>query len=120
MTNTTTTAAKKLDAINAKFFTALDKDAAFTRASAYVILKDGQHAGTVKISAAPSGTVKAYAEDFTGDHIARRVGKATGGGYDKRTAAMSGFTFCGVYIKDDGYDWERQLTDAGLTVIQAL
>ena len=104
---------------NARYFAALEKDSAFSRVSAYIILKDGKHAGTVKISFPRdgAGTLKAYIEDLTGEYPARRIGKASG--YDKRSAALTG-PLCGVEIKDNGWSWDRQLTDAGLTIIQAL
>lgn len=108
--------------MTANFFSTLERDAAFTRVSAFIILKGGEHVGTVKISFPRdgAGTLKAYCEDFSGETPVRSIGKASGYGYDKRTAAMSGQTFCGVELRDNGYDWTRQLRDAGLTVVQAV
>lgn len=47
-------------------------------------------------------------------------GKAGGGGYDKHTAALEGFSIRNFAIKNGMSDWQHQLNKAGFTVIQTL
>ena len=102
-------------------------DAAFARVSAYVILKDGERVATVALRFPADGAGRLYAYvHWLGCEMTR--GYAGGGGYDKRTAAVhdamqrivgadSAFVATAV---DDGYSWDRKLTDAGFVVLQAV
>lgn len=97
----------------------IEEGPALARASAGVILKSGEIAGTFKI---------AYPKDGAGrltvilhEHGNEpQIGHASGYGYDKRSAAFSGMVFGGITLQDSGRDWQDQLRDAGYTVYTAL
>lgn len=67
----------------------------------------------------------AWLPDETGRMGGRHTGKAHGGGYDKRSAAMHGARYVApdgvarAISGNGGCDWKRQLEDAGFLVIQA-
>lgn len=103
----------------------------------YIVLKGADHVGTVRFSYPRDGAGRlvALAADWTAERPRReddptradfenwtpwQYGWASGGGYDKHTAALSGMTIAGVRIRDDGHGWNNQLRDAGLTVLQAV
>jgi len=113
-------------------------DAAFKRVSAFVILKDGKRFGSVafKFPADGAGRLYAYVQLF-GAPMVR--GFASGGGYDKRTAAVSAaaehLDFGALVpdfdkptlavarfamMRDDGQDWADALRKAGFDVWQAV
>jgi hypothetical protein len=112
--------------------------AAFSNVSAFVVLKDGDRVATVAIKFPKDGAGRLYAYvHWLGMPMVR--GFASGGGYDKRTAACSAAAYqinlnelpappvgqdCRAFTaalrKDSGYDWTRQLEDAGFTVVQAV
>jgi hypothetical protein len=112
--------------------------AAFSNVSAYVVLKDGDRVATIAIKFPKDGAGRLYAYvHWFGMAMVR--GSATGGGYDKRTAACSsaarlitGLTaipenqhaaalaFREALLLDSGHDWTRQLETAGFTVLQAV
>lgn len=109
-------------------------DASFSAVSAYVIAKDGKRVATVafKFPRDGAGRLLAYVH-FLGLKMVR--GWASGGGYDKRSAACAdaarrinntggdGEAFLPFYTalaKDDGYGWDRNLRDAGFDVWQAV
>lgn len=102
----------------------------------YIILDSaGEHIGTVRFSYPRDGAGKLQAlaanwsaerprdaagnADFT-NWTPWQYGWASGGGYDKHTAALSSMTIGTVTIADSGYDWSHQLRDAGYRVIQAV
>lgn len=120
--------------------------AAFARVSAYVILMRHERVATVAIKFPKDGAGRlcAYVH-WLGVPMVR--GSATGGGYDKRTAAcasaMKHYNAAGygnsepslvndkqhllayaAFLKalgrDDGMDWTRQLENVGFTVLQAV
>lgn len=116
--------------------------AAFRQVEAFVILKDGERVATIafKFPADGAGRLYAYVH-WIGLEMVR--GHAAGGGYDKRTAACAHamvkmpklprvctdginlrdaayLDFRRVLSADTGLTWERQLCDAGFTVLQAV
>lgn len=114
-----------------KIHAQLDKLRRKANVSAYVILLKGEHVGTVRLSwpRDGAGRLTALAADWTRtkpDDVEFRqwtrwqYGTATGCGYDKATAALSGMTIAGITIHDDGYRWANQLEAANLTVIEAV
>jgi hypothetical protein len=110
--------------------------AAFANVSAYVVLHNNERVATVAIKFPRDGSGRLYAYvHWFGCEMVR--GYASGGGYDKRTAACSVAAnklkvgaggerwesyeaFCKALAKDSGSDWTRQLEDAGFTVLQAV
>lgn len=92
---------------------------AFNRVSAYVILNPaGEICGTVKIQFPKDGAGKLTA--ILHEHGKEpQIGTASGYGYDKKSAALSGGKFGNVTLTDSGRDWTNQLQDAGYTVYQA-
>ena len=110
-------------------------DAAFNRVAAYVIARNGERVATIafKFPADGAGRLYAYVH-WLGLEMVR--GHASGGGYDKRSAACSvaarQIIDCAVHgeddlsrfrralTPDDGYTWDRRLRDAGFTVWQAV
>lgn len=115
--------------------------AAFSRVSAYVVLRNGERVATVafKFPADGAGRLYAYVH-WLGTEMVR--GFANGYGYDKRSAACSGasrkalavprdkhdvgekqgahYAFWAALQTDDGRNWDRMLEDAGFTVLQAV
>ena len=117
-------------------------EAAFQHVSAYVIAKDGERVATIAFKFSRDGAGRLYAYvHWLGVPMVR--GYADGYGYDKRSAACAvaahkivdgpdagdGRTngdpaLIGLFItalrKDDGWDWDRRLRDAGFDVWQAV
>ncbi len=109
--------------------------AAFSRVSAYVVLRDGERVATVafKFPADGAGRLYAYVHWF-GTEMVR--GFASGCGYDKRSAAVAAAahkmpfrdirehvaesSFIAVTREDGGESWDRALENAGFTVFQAV
>jgi len=111
-------------------------EAAFARVSAYVVwLRNGDGPRIVakvafKHPADGAGRLYAYVH-WIGSQMVR--GHASGGGYDKKTAAVASAVarmkpahgspeamFCAVLAKDTGPTWDNQLHSAGFDVIQAV
>ena len=109
--------------------------AAFARVSAYVILgDDGRRVATVALKFPADGAGRLYAYvHWIGDAMVR--GFASGGGYDKRSAACAAAAdklpashtpdrdygaFRQALRLDDGYDWTRSLEARGFRVFQAV
>lgn len=102
----------------------------------YVVLDStGEHIGTVRFSYPRDGAGRLVAlvanwaaerpkdENGLGDFTnwtPWQYGTANGCGYDKATAAISGMTIGACTVQDSGWDWTRQLRDAGYRVIQAI
>lgn len=113
--------------------------AAFRAVSAFVILDKGERVATValKFPADGAGRLFAYVH-WIGAPMVRAF--AGGGGYDKRSAAVSAAVtkiadpvtprecetagrrtaFIDALHGCDGHDWTRKLEDAGFTVLQAV
>lgn len=110
---------------------------AFAAVSASVILKDGKHVATVAFKYPRNGTGRLYAYvHLLGQPMVR--GFATGGGYDKHTAACAvaaklmkpegpnwertdyAEAFIHALRRDAGASWVRALQDAGFAVITAV
>lgn len=116
--------------------------AAFQNVSAYVILKNGERVATIAFKFPRDGAGRLYAYvHWLGVEMTR--GHANGGGYDKRSAAVSSAiarmidpigintdrstidvpaydTFRGVLARNDGHEWHNHLRDAGFDVVQAV
>lgn len=116
--------------------------AAFASVEAFVVLKDGERVATIAFKFPRDGAGRLYAYvHWIGLEMVR--GHASGGGYDKRSSAaahaarmsplgLDAETGCRVdprhdwndfrraLVKDEGATWERQLQDAGFTVLQAV
>lgn len=112
-------------------------EAAFSRVSSYVVMRHGKLAARVafKFPADGAGRLYCYVH-WLGLPMVR--GYAGGYGYDKKSAAASLagrkmeakiedpeeakalWNFKAQLSKDDGYDWDRRLRDAGFDVIQAI
>lgn len=110
--------------------------AAFASVSAHVILKDGVRVATVAFKYPRDGAGRLYAYV----HVFGRAmvrGFASGGGYDKHSAACAsaashirisselpdapGAMLCrDVLFNDDGMRWDNRLERAGFTVLQAV
>lgn len=89
---------------------------AFNRVGAYVIINPkGDICGTIKIlyPADGAGTLKVVLHEHGYDP---QIGKASGFGYDKLSAALQGMEFNGITLTDHPHNWERQLQDAGYRV----
>ena len=101
--------------------------------TAVALVRDGQAVGRVVIKHG-GASVTAYVQVW-GIDMAR--GRATGGGYDKASAAVSAAvdsmtaassnpeaSRCADVIKscdfDSGYGWERVLSDAGFTIARVI
>jgi hypothetical protein len=115
-------------------------DKAFSRVSAFVILKDGERVATVAIKFPADGAGRLWAyTHFIGIEMTRH--HADGYGYDKRTpAVIGGFKKAWPnedrasheqYAKalgdlqaalgtEDGEYWDRKLERAGYQVLQAV
>lgn len=97
----------------------------WSRARAYVVLSpDRKRFGKIKIlyPADGAGRLRVFAWDCSGDH-GLQYGHATGGGYDKLSAALCGMKWDGLVFGDhcqDGGPWDKMLKDAGYEIIQAL
>jgi len=108
--------------------------AAFNAASAYVILRDGEWAGTIAFKYPRDGAGRLYAYvHFHGLAMVR--GFAAGGGYDKHSAACRAavpeMMVCNdkpVYLDHfvtalanyNGHGWEQNLRSHGFDVWQAV
>jgi len=101
------------------------------RVAAFIVMRGPEHVGTIQLHypADGAGRLIAYVADWTLDrpeHIPFdeftrwRKGTASGYGYDKASAAMSGTTIAGVTTVNDGYGWEHNYRKAGLTILQAI
>lgn len=96
--------------------------------SAYVILKESSTLPARRIAnitfKATESRVKVIAWKFEepdyGAISQFFQGHADGYGFDKYTAALSGFKLDGYTVVEQGERWQRQLEDHGLTVIRAL
>lgn len=113
-------------------------EASFSSVSAYVVLFNGDRVATIAIKFPRDGAGRLYAYvHWIGVPMVR--GQAGGGGYDKRSAACANAArklpetsteyeghpaayavFRDTLARDDGYSWDRRLTDAGFTVFQAV
>jgi hypothetical protein len=115
--------------------------AAFQNVSAYVILKNGERVATIAFKWPRDGAGRLYAYvHWIGVEMTR--GHANGGGYDKRSAAVSSSigrmtdplnvnlweadklgaydAFRGALARDNGHEWHNRLRDAGFDVVQAV
>jgi len=104
-------------------------DAAFARVSAYVILDTtGALVATVSIKYPTDGAGRLYAYvHVIGAPMVR--GSASGGGYDKRSAACASAAkaskdwpdaFRAAMMANAGASWDRAVSDAGYIVHQAI
>ena len=99
-----------------------------TKAAAIVDPRDPTRWGRVVISYPADGAGRLYAVAWLpgeGRKTVRHHGHATGGGYDKATAALGGAVYWDVRgrkrtLADSGHDWRHQLEDAGYLVIQTV
>lgn len=98
----------------------IEQGPAMSRAGAKVIINSkGEICGTIRI---------AYPKDGAGtltvilhEHgNAPQIGTASGYGYDKLSAALSGLTFAGITLEDNPNSWETQLRAAGFNVYGVL
>jgi hypothetical protein len=127
---------EKLDARFLRQIRAAEKKA--QKVAAYIIMQPGAnardcYAGRVVITfPSGDGAGKVWAVAWMphpSDHelpakAFRHVGWASGGGYDKKAAAMAGAQFVALdgtlqRLRDDGIGWDRQLEAAGYFVAQA-
>jgi hypothetical protein len=122
--------------------------AAFANVSAYVVMHDCQRVATIAFKHPRDGAGRLYAYvHWIGTPMVR--GFAAGGGYDKPSAACASAAdklpatlpttnyadgtphhpeaeraaygvFRAALAKDAGYDWNRELRDAGFNVFQAV
>lgn len=113
--------------------------ASFSNVSAYVLLNGAkERAGTIAFKFPRDGAGRVYC--YLHIHgVAMVRGFASGYGYDKKSAAVYSavqkITIAGLHdhpetketietiknaIKDSGYDWSRELENAGFTVFQAV
>jgi len=101
------------------------------RVAAFIVMRGSEHVGTVRLHypADGMGRLIAYVADWTLDrpeHIPFdeftrwKKSTASGCGYDKASAAMSGMTIAGVTTINDGHGWQHHYTAAGLTILQAI
>ena len=107
-------------------------DAAFRQVEAHVIVKDGERVATIAFKFPSDGAGRLYAYvHYIGLPMVR--GFASGGGYDKRSAACADaarkidrgpedlpLLFAQALARDNGSTWDRALRDAGFTVWQAV
>ncbi len=118
-------------------------DKAFSNVSAFVIMKDGERVATVAFKFPKDGAsrLSCFLHVLS---LPMVKGTATGYGYDKRSAAFKDAASkqCAVKLEEwqsadgyekeyaiaktmrecliDGYDWNRNLTDACFVVYQAV
>lgn len=85
--------------------------------SAYIVMRGAEYVATVQFYFGDSGVVRCNAWSRSGNLF---EGWASGHGYDKRTAAMSGCMIGEYKVIFTGEEWDRQLRDAGYTVHQAI
>lgn len=107
-----------------------EKSPAWKNAEVFIIIKlpkegdlpsgGNQPYGKVKVRhpANPMGKTDVFVWDIIGTDL--QAGHATGCGYDKVNYAMSGLTFDGIKLLDNGKSWRTQLEDAGYQVIRGL
>ena len=97
----------------------ITEGSAFNRVAAYVIINPaGDICGTVKIQFPKDGAGRLTA--ILHEHgSAPQIGTASGYGYDKKSAALSGGVFAGHILIDSGRDWSDQIRDGGFKVYQA-
>jgi len=91
----------------------------FSRAEAYIILKNGEYTGKIKVAHPKdgAGTLRVFLWDFEND---LQMGLAGGYGYDKLSVAFAGLKFKDTVLTDHPENWVRQLESLGFTIIQAL
>lgn len=114
--------------------------AAFARVSAYVVMDGAERVATVAFKFPQDGAGRLYAYvHWIGLEMVR--GHANGYGYDKKSAAAYSAAgklskeqpahwtdrdrarfadFQRKLMQDNGYDWARNLEDAGFVVLQAV
>ena len=108
--------------------------ASFPQVSAYVVMRDGKQVATVAIKYPRDGAGRLYAYvHWFGVPMVR--GYASGGGYDKRSAACASAArhmdwndhtdddktaFIRALARDDGHEWTRALENDGFKVLQAV
>jgi len=101
------------------------------RVAAYVVMRGAEHVGTIRMHypADGMGRLVVYVADWTLDcpeHVPFNEftrwqrGAASGTGYDKSSAAMSGMTIANITTVDDGYGWQHHFRAGGLTILQAI
>ncbi len=109
-------------------------DTAFASVSAYVIARDGQLVATIAFRHPRDGAGRLYAYvHWLGTEMVR--GFASGGGYDKASAACAdawrkraiapddepaSWPFWNALADDNGYYWHQRLEAAGFSVWQAV
>ena len=104
-----------------------------SRIAAYIVMKGEEHVGTIRIQYPRAGhgeaPLHAFLADWTldrpegtdfADFTRWQIGTATGYGYDKASAAMSGLALCGFTLLGNGHDWTHQLKEAGFTLMRAI
>jgi hypothetical protein len=118
-----------------KALQAAEKGPAWKRAGAFVVIpprstvaefNDPGHKltlksfGKIKVAypADGAGRLRVWVWDCIGSDV--QYGTASGGGYDKLSAALSGLTFDGLTLTDHPQNWESQLREAGYTIISAI
>jgi hypothetical protein len=104
-----------MDLKNIKHY--LERSNALQRVGGYVILKDGIYAGKALVVYPTDGASKLQVNLFC-PHAGIQYGKASGYGYNKLNAAMSGLIFDGYEIQYNSSRWDQQLEDLGYQVIQ--
>jgi hypothetical protein len=120
-----------------KFIAAVKRaESAASHISAFVVINprfrdvqlvcpSGPVVGRVVITHARSGMLTRAVAWLPGSASYRHAGSASGGGYDKSSAAMSGARFVSAtgetmhVIPDDGMGWRWHLEQAGYVVAQA-
>ena len=103
------------------------------RIAAFVVLKGAVQVGTIRIKYPAQGHGERMLQAHVADWGTMRpadvpfenftrwqIGKATGYGYDKASAALSDLTIAGFTFQNSGQDWSDQLREHGLTLLRAI
>jgi hypothetical protein len=87
--------------------------------ASYAVIRDGKLYASVNFKFPKDGAGRLTAQyHVLGEKLMQ--GSASGYGYDKKTAALEGARFGEYTIQGNGWDWDRQLQDAGFEVHQTL
>lgn len=94
----------------------ITESSAFERVGARVIINPkGDLCGTIKILYPKDGAGRLQV--VLHEHgYGPQIGRASGYGYDKLSAALNGLKFADMILQDHPHNWERQLQEAGYKV----
>lgn len=104
-----------------------EQSPAWNRAGAYAIMRGSELVGKIlcKYPTDGMGPLEVFLWDWSGDRDVTREDfiqrkTASGMGYDKLAAALSGLTFGEIVLRNHPTNWKDQIREAGYNLIQVI